>query len=68
MDTAKLHKIIADKNDRREESVLRRAADLIESIASYQQQIATCNASILKLREELAALEVEQLSSEAILG
>lgn len=62
MDQAKLRNIIDDKNHRREESVLREAAALIDEIAAEQQRIAISQERILKLRKELSELEA------AILG
>ena len=68
MDQSKLKKIIDEKNERREEDVLRDAARVIEQIAKYQQDIKELNERIVELRKELAALEVERLDPSTILG
>ena len=68
MNQDKLKQIIADKNERLEDDALRTAACLIEMIAKEQKEISARTENILKLRRELAELEVTQLDSTAILG
>ncbi len=68
MDTAKIQKLIADKNADREYHVMKDAGGIIEAIAEHQQFIITHQEAIVELRGELKALEVETLDSTAILG
>lgn len=68
MEQEKLHRIIRDKNEERERSVLRSAEDIIESIVKEQHSIAASTKKIDDLRKELAALQVQELDPKAILG
>ena len=68
MDSNKLRAIIRDKNEAREGKAADQAERIIENIVSQQACIATAQAKIKELREELAALQVEELDPSAILG
>lgn len=68
MDATRLRRLIDEKNERREESALRTAANLIDEIAKEQQNISESNARIVRLRKELSELEVEQVDPAVILG
>ena len=68
MDQTKLKKIIEEKNEQRERSTLHTAEGLIEAIVNEQKKIAISNERIVELRNELAALRVEQLDPSVVLG
>lgn len=68
MKTEQLQQIIKDKNERLEQSALRTAESIIETIVKEQQTILTSEANIKALRKELVSLQVKELDSNAILG
>ena len=68
MDATRLRRLIDEKNERREESALRTAANLIDEIAKEQQNISESSARIARLRKELTELQVEQVDPAVILG
>ena len=68
MDRTKLNQIIEHKNERREEDALRIAAEIIDEITTLQHRNAANTERIGKLREELAALTIEQIDPVVILG
>ncbi len=68
MDTTKLKQIIADKNDRLEREAVRTVEGHIERIIVLQRQMREAEAEIARLRQEIKALEVEQLDSKTLLN
>lgn len=68
METDKLRKIIADKNERKEQDALRTAETIIEAIVRQQANILASQENIAELRKELAQLEVVQLDPSIVLG
>lgn len=68
MERSKLEQIISNKNEKLERQVLSEAESIIEQITIQQQTISACQERIVKLREQLQKLEVEQLDNKQILG
>ena len=68
MEATKLHKIVAEKNERLERDALHTAERIIDQIAEQQRVIAEANDKIVELRKELGDLTVQQLDTKAILG
>jgi hypothetical protein len=68
MNTDKLSGLIRRKNERLEEEALGQAEDLISKIVKEQERIKASEARIVELRDELKALEVEQIDQSAVLG
>lgn len=68
MNQDKIQQIIDSKNEQRERQIVRSAEEIIENIIREQQAIAASNERIVKLREELAALEVTPINASAVLG
>lgn len=68
METAKLVKLIAENNERREYQTLREAESVIGQIVHEQGVIKASQEKIEKLRKELADLNVQTLDAREVLG
>ena len=68
MEPKKLNEIIRDKNEQLERSALRSAEQLIEEIVTEQAKISRSTERINSLREQLTALEVQQIDPKVVLG
>lgn len=68
MQRDKLSELITRKNERLEEDALRNAEDLIGEIVKQQGRIKEAEQRIAECRSELAALEVERLDQNDVLG
>lgn len=68
MDSTKLNSIIKRKNERLEQDALSSAEELIAEIIVCQAVIKQHEARIVECRQELKALEVEQIDQSEILG
>ena len=68
MENTKLKEIIERKNDRLERDALNEAENIIEAIASKQNLIQSTQEEIVRLREDLVALQIQQIDPATILG
>lgn len=68
MTNDKLEQIIARKNEQLEYDTVRRATEIIDEIAEYQQAKVEAEKKIVELREELRKLEIPQVNKVEILG
>jgi len=68
MENTKLKEIIERKNDRLERDALNEAENIIEAIASKQNLIQRTQEEIVRLREDLVALQIQQIDPATILG